>query len=274
MDQLIDVATWAGLVAAVFGIGLAIVAIWFTFSTDARSRRVSEQMIKSLQKIEGFVERSSSDTQGLIKVGWDRMLGNMANSTPEIPSGTGDSSIRQIAEGLAEEVRTQLDEGKGTSSGSVDEERIIQRVSDAIQAQLKASQRQGTSSLSSQVEGWMRTLSGITSTAYELIFVIARVKAAHLTRSQYEKLVGVSSKYQAAMSELRSDALLIPLTGQAVPRSDQPVYWLPPGQSDAIRAALELGIRDDPAERADVMRTLTSIGYLGQSSNSTPNGDR
>jgi len=108
MDHLIDVATWVSLIAALLGISLAIVAIWFTFSTDARSRRVSEQMIKSLQKIEGFVERSSSDTQGLIKVGWDRMLGNMATPTPDMSESTDDSTIKQIAEGLAEEVRTHL----------------------------------------------------------------------------------------------------------------------------------------------------------------------
>jgi predicted transcriptional regulator len=264
MDQLIDVATWVSLIAALLGISLAIVAIWFTFSTEARSRRINEQMIQSLQKIEGFVERSSADTQGLIKVGWDRMLGNVGTPSPRTTTdSTDDSAIRQIAQGLAEEMRAQLDTTKGAISESIDEDRIVQRVSEAIQAQLEVSQRQSRPTLSDQVESWTNVLSALSPTAYELAKFIGVYRREHLTRGEYGKLIGVNANYASAVRELRRAGVLVPLTGPSVPKKDQPVYWLPPGESQALLAAFELASGGGGrSERQDVIRALTDIGYL------------
>jgi len=115
--------------------------------------------------------------------------------------------------------------------------------------------------LSELVEGWGRTLSVLSPTAYQLIDIITKTK--HLTRDQYSKLIHAGPDYESAVMQLRRRGILVPLSAPDVPRRQQPVYWLPPGQSGAIRAAIELTPRDNPVERTAVRGVLTNIGYLG-----------
>lgn len=75
MSDVEKIALWVGLISSIVSIVLSIVAIVFAGIVDRSARNVSAQTIKSLQKIESYVERLSSDTTGLIKAGWDRMLG-------------------------------------------------------------------------------------------------------------------------------------------------------------------------------------------------------
>jgi hypothetical protein len=71
---------------------------------------------KSLQKIESEVERLSSDTTGLIKAGWDRMLGNVA-ATPDKSAGV---DAREMTSGLLAELLANAERHIGPQdSGSI-----------------------------------------------------------------------------------------------------------------------------------------------------------
>src|SRR5258706_2692276 len=93
------VATWAGLITGIAGSVLSVVVIWFALATEARSRAVSDQMIKSLQKIESAVDRTADDTQGLIKVAWDRLIPGAGVGAAD-PGPLDPSSSEQIASGI------------------------------------------------------------------------------------------------------------------------------------------------------------------------------
>ena len=257
MNQLIDVATWVGLFAGVVGMALAVVAIWFTFSTDARSRRVSEQMIRSLQKIETSVERSSADTQGLIKVAWDRMLGDSRQSvgSPDQSDSEPDSANNQIAAGLAEEVRSELSD----KNGALDEDRLVQRITEAIQAQLRAGQSSG-GRISDRVDYWLRTITHLSPPALALAQIMA--KDGHLNRSQYRSLSAANSTYARAIRELRTKGVITALAGEGEPRSQQPVYWFSPNDSRFIATALSLVPEVAGPRKDQLIKDLERVGYL------------
>ncbi len=104
MSDVELIALWAGLLAGVISVVLAIVAMVFTFAVDRRSSAINEQMIKSLQKIESTVEGVAGDTTDLIKVAWERMLpgGNGAGGDE---NGNEDEAIKAITAGVAAELR-------------------------------------------------------------------------------------------------------------------------------------------------------------------------
>lgn len=77
MTDVEKVALWIGLLSGAISIALSLVAIVFAILVDKRAKDVSDQTIKSLQKIESAVERQSDDTRELIKAGWDKMLGTV-----------------------------------------------------------------------------------------------------------------------------------------------------------------------------------------------------
>jgi hypothetical protein len=270
MSQLADVATWVALITGAVGITLSIVAIWFTFRVESSSRRVSETMIKSLQKIESSVERSSADTQGLIKVGWDRMLGSAGlvsetASTDSTAQTSDESNIKQIAAGLAEELKSELAPSNGTPAESIDEDRIVQRVSEAIQAQLRVGRRTTTIRSSDRVGEWVKLLSRLSPTSYELVRFLGDF--GHMNRNQYSALNRYSNALHEAIAELRRGGILVPLSGEKEGEfgEERPVYWFPPGEKDNIRIAFELDSRDYARRRHALGEVLRTIGYLNDS---------
>jgi mannose/fructose/N-acetylgalactosamine-specific phosphotransferase system component IIC len=60
MTDVEKIALWVGLIASIVSIVLSVVAIVFARIVDKSAREVSAQTIKSLQKIESYVERLSS----------------------------------------------------------------------------------------------------------------------------------------------------------------------------------------------------------------------
>ena len=67
MTQVETAGLWIGLISGIVSIVLSIVAIAFARAVDRSSRQVTEQTIKSLQKIETEVARLSDDTRELDK---------------------------------------------------------------------------------------------------------------------------------------------------------------------------------------------------------------
>ena len=78
MADVDKIALWAGLISSIVSIVLSIVAIVVAILVNSRSEKVSDQTIKSLQKIESSIERLSGDTSGLIKGAWDTMLASFS----------------------------------------------------------------------------------------------------------------------------------------------------------------------------------------------------
>src|SRR5215472_12657649 len=106
MSQVDSVALWAGLLSSIVGITLSLVAIVFTWAVNQRSSQVNDAMIKSLQKIESTMEHQAEETTNLIRVAWEKLLGNVGESNV-IESPVTDEAT---AEGAIEEIRDLLDE--------------------------------------------------------------------------------------------------------------------------------------------------------------------
>lgn len=149
MSQVETVAMWAGLIASIAGIVLSVAALVFGVWVNNRATEVSDQTIRSLQKIESAVERLSDDTRNLIKAGWDKMLGSVENlSAPQRAEAEDAEDERQpateIASGLAQEARADLGlTGERPSGGAVSPElvqrfeRVLENLEQSMAAQLK-----------------------------------------------------------------------------------------------------------------------------------------
>ena len=265
--QLQDVATWLGVITGIVGVTLSIVAIWFAVMVDQRSRQVTDQTIKSLQKIETSVERQSSDTQNLIKAGWDRMLGNTMGDGKQVAFGDNTEGLKQVATGIAAELRAELfltreDTSEGAETPVTRDVGSEVAVFDDAMRQLarafenQAAARFPRSGSSDPIDYWIHILGILDPTSYELAKALARY-GAHLERPQYLKL----SRHPVtrnAVRELRIVGLLAPLSNS----EGAPVYWFPPGVSNTIRAALSLLEREDADASAEVRRAMVDARYL------------
>ena len=264
MSQVEVVALWAGLIASIAGIVLSIAALIFGVWVNNRATQVNDQTIKSLQKIESTVERLSEDTRNLIKAGWDKMLGGFGDSPgPSKDDEDDEKSDREIASGLTDEAKAELgliDQHKSAQSKSTKEElqqidQVLNRLQETLQAQLRNASFRGRTGRGTDL--MIEKISGLSSKAQALLRAIS--PAWHLTRDQYQKLR--RSPISSALLELRAAGLLVPLSGTGDTGEKIPVYWLPPGPSRRIRAALQL-TSEPPADIQEiVVKELRNIGY-------------
>jgi hypothetical protein len=260
MTDVEKIALWVGLIASIISIVLSVVAIIFARIVDKSSREVSAQTIKSLQKIESYVERLSSDTTGLIKAGWDRMLGSVGKP----PNAEENVSAKEIAAGLLAEMRAEL----GLSETEQHDERHVswergEQLDDAfenIRSSLEAQLRTQTRSdrPSEALDQVLDILRGLSPQARALASLIASNR--HLTFDQFQQLLK-HSELAEAISELRAEGLLVPLEGVSRTGKAIPVYYFPPRLSDIVRAATLLlpEVADDLQKF--VASELMKVGY-------------
>ncbi len=144
MTDVEKIALWIGLIGTVVSIVLAIVAIVFSILVDRSARAVSAQTIRSLQKIESDVERQSEDTRGLIKAGWDKMLGNFSNT----PNEAVDLSTNEMVSGLIAEIRAKLGitEKEENSQTAIEQptakvNELLENLGTSLEAQIKTRNR-------------------------------------------------------------------------------------------------------------------------------------
>ena len=247
-----------GLIGTIASIVLALVAIAFAYVVDRRSKAVSDQTIRSLQKIESEVERSSEDTRSLIKAGWDKMLGSV--TSPMAAQSEAKQVAEQVAAGLVQELRadllTSLDDDIPTVAQSqVDRlDELLQRLEDSVQSQMR-----GAATVRKPSEALESTLAILQHLSSMTLALVDGISTAHITAEQYKALMdgGVLSE---PLRELRTSGLLVPLVGESRQRGPILVYWFPPGRSRSILAALPLveGVRDDL--RTIVGRELERVG--------------
>ncbi|HYI65415.1 MAG TPA: hypothetical protein VEW95_00665 [Candidatus Limnocylindrales bacterium] len=163
---------WVGLVASIVGIVLSIVAMVFAFAVDQRSRTVTNQTIQSLQKIETTVERMSSDTEGLVKAAWDKLL---------------------------------LGGQHGTAVPTAD----VQTPSATVSPESAALGGQGRPRSLSRVDMVMAQLANVSPAAVELARLLARGR--HLTHKEYHQLRDEGDYFAHALKDLRDVGLLVEL---------------------------------------------------------------
>ncbi len=260
MTDVEKIALWVGLIASIVSIVLSVVAIVFARIVDKSARDVSAQTIKSLQKIESFVERLSSDTTGLIKAGWDRMLGNVG--TPPVDNST--EAAREIAKGLLAEMRAELGlpeseqrDDATPSNGGEKLTEVFENLQNSLEAQLRT--QRSSDRPSKALDYILDVLTGLSPEAKALASVIAENKY-HLTFDQIQRLIG-KSPLGDAVSELRDKGLLVPLEGLSPTGKPIPVYYFPAGPSDVVRSALLLLPEIEPDLQAFVTSELEAVGY-------------
>ncbi len=259
MTDVDKIALWTGLISSIVSIVLSVVATTFAILVNNRSEKVSDATVKSLQRIESTVERLSDDTSGLIKAAWDAMLGSFSGNLAR-DSGISASAAREIASGVASEVRSDLSlpEGKSGKGGeaSVAElaervDRALERMQETVSAQLRGLAR---SNRPSSVLNKLRDLERLSPAARALAGSIK----AHLTRDQYDQLE--KGPLSPAIRELRQAGLFVPVTG-IEDGKEAPVYYFPPNQSRNLRSALLL-IERPPVEVRDLVKAeLDRVKY-------------
>ena len=232
MNEVEHIALWAGLISSIVGIVLSVVAITFSVLGSIRLERVTDQMIKSLQKIESEVERISEETSGLVKAGWERMLGNMA-SPREINGDSSRASAKEIAAGLTNEIRatlaeTEHDHETGAPNQIARIEERLGEIQSTITAMMSNSAdparlRDGYS--------WDTRIAKLPDLAREFAY---QIRMLHLTREQYEKL-RTDTHVGSALVRLRKAGILVPLSDHG--NSKSVVYWFPSRKSDEITSA-------------------------------------
>ncbi len=212
MTDVEVVALWVGLISSIVGVVLSVVAIAFAVLVNNRSSDINDKMIRSLQKVEFTVERSSDDTRELIKAAWDKMLGNVERASDPSPSSL---LVREITSGLSAELRTEL----GLYRPSRDqilpvETEQIKRLDDLLESVETSLALQmdilGHSENRGEAFDYiLEELAELSPEAQELASMIAR---RHLTSAQYQSLIR-GSQISEAIRELRESGFLVPLEG-------------------------------------------------------------
>jgi hypothetical protein len=255
LSDLEHVALWAGLIVGVASVVLAVVAIYFSIEVDRRSAQTAADTVRSLERIESRVETQSQDTRDLIKVGWERMLGNVEPSSGH--RSASDEGIREIAGGLAAEIRSTLGlpERESDTAAAHDDDlrRAVEQLQESLESQLLATRQRPAD----EVQFWMDRMLELSPGARALVGAISR---AHLTAAQVQELRG-DPVLAEAVRELRRSGLLVPLEGYDRRGERTLVYWFPPDTARAIRAA-ELMLPEPPFDlEAEIESKLAVLGY-------------
>ena len=263
MNQTETVAFWFSFVGSVVGIVLAIIAIAFSILVDRRSSRISEHTIQSLQKIESVVERLSSDTRELIKAAWDKMLGGVDKAQG---SESSDSSAKQIAAGIAAELRSELaalssekgTQGQGSQQKLDQLEGYLKELEASLMAQLrKATESARPSARFEEVTVLIRDLSART------FALLKAISSAHLTQPEYRQLS--AGPLGDSILELRKSGLLVPVVHETG-HGGVPCYYMPASIARIARAVLDTLPDPLPSLQRDVAEELEAVGYLPRTS--------
>lgn len=258
MAQVELVALWIGLIASIVGIVLSIVAIVFSVLVDRRSSKVSDHVIRSLQKIESAVDRSSTDTRELIKAAWDKMLGDV-DSAP--PAPINDASAKEIAAGIAAELRADLDQlSKTAVSGQaspVDMKKLEEAIQ-SLQASI-ASQLNIPSPASRPSETFDRVMKLLGTLSPQAQTLAQAIERHHLSMDEYRKLT--RGKIGDAIQELRENALLVPVIHKIGEGKEVPCYYYPSSIAHIVRAALPLLPKAPQDAITSVQEELKAVGY-------------
>jgi hypothetical protein len=255
---------WAGLISSVVSIVLSIVATTFAVLVNNRSEKVSDETIRSLQKIESAMERLSEDTSGLIKAGWETMLGSVSGRSHREEAPVSTTAAKELASGIVTELQSEIGltdkqqtDIKGEKEGSVlyeNIQRAIEGLRETLEGQITAQPR---ASRPSAVFRKMRQLRNLSPAAQELA---SYIKGMHLTKSQYRSLK--KGPLADAVGELRRAGVLTPLSGHGDAGEELLVYWFPSGQSKILRSALLL-LPSRPSDVRDlVKRSLDEVKYV------------
>lgn len=253
MNEVESVALWVGIFAGIAGIVLAVVAIWFARSVDDRAKRVSDQTIRSLQKIETKVEGLSDDTINLIKVGWDRMLGQVGseNATQD-PKGSAETLVG----GMTAELEARIGEEGDLSKEELEKFiALLEDIEAPLASQIAALSHAGSSA--GMMDHILRSLKSLSAEAQELV---GHLHTTHLSRDEYTQLL--ASDIGASLIELREEGLLVPLKGFSPAGEDNPVYYFPPTIVNELRAALNFLPENPPEVSSNVFRELLKAGYI------------
>jgi hypothetical protein len=262
MTQVEVVALWAGLLTGVASIVLSIVAIVTSILADRRSVSVSQHVIQSLQKIETTVAQQSGDTRQLIKAAWDKLLGAVDHQVLDRPNDS--SSAKEIAQGIAAELREEFRRASDTTSVSVPGssaaksahiEEVVENLEQSLEALLER-MREPTRPRDA-LEAVLNNVSSLSSEAQALLKVMYQ---QHLSRNQYQSLLK-SPFAGPALIELRRRGLITPVQGQSNNGKPIPCYYFPSDMGKALRAAIQLlpPLPDSIEER--MRKDLTATGY-------------
>lgn len=256
-DQINAVALWAGLLSSIAGIVLSVGAFVFGIVANNRATAVSDQTIKSLQKIESAVEQLSDDTRTLIKAGWEKMLSGVSTASSIVE---GHDDIAPVAkDGLTEEVISRLTKIEGFNNGlaTLDQVQEIQKVVEQLRKSinLQAKNQSTQKTPTSDIDRLVSVLDKLNPYSRAMFEVIASNR--HLTEAQYDALL--DSKYGDDFQELRDAGLIVPLAGLEKDKK-VPVYWLPSSYAKVHKVARQMS-RVETSIRPDVAGALREIGY-------------
>jgi hypothetical protein len=253
LTQVETVGLWVALIVGVVSIVLSVVAILFARDVDRRSIEISNQTVRSLETIETTVQRLSEDTGGLIKVAWERMLGNVGPSVAQ-----SDRDLQTVLAGLLGEFRqdaSELAPGTGIENLARDVGKRLDRAT---------SHRSGHN-YEGAPRNWafnaaVQAVESLSPLAIELLRAFER--GPRLTRAQYQGLRR-DDEISAALDELRDSGILIAFQHDATD-THETVYGVAPWFRDVIGPALVFTGHESPSalEAQRVTKSLRDVGHI------------
>jgi len=249
MDEVERVALWIGLLGSVVSTSLAVVALAFTYVVNKRSDNVSDQTIRSLERIQGSVQRVSDDTTNLIKAGWDKMLAGLAVPSPQ------DAELepaQEVAAGLRAEISETL---RPTDGAQMDMKDLVDELANNAEDAVKAGALEASDSARA-VDRVLSLLDQVSPAARELAKVLA-FGPRHLKRTEYQLLMH-DPRTSQAVREMRSLGFLTPRVHR-YGDGHELVYYFPSRLNRAVRAAFML--RTHEPEQPDILEALAAAGY-------------
>lgn len=257
MGTVGTIGLWIGIISGIISITLAIVAIVISASVNRRANDINDQTIKSLQKIETEVERLSEDTRGLIKAGWDKMLGSFGISKAD--DLLDEDAIRKVSEGLVAELKSEID------SASTDTH-LSKKQSDELSSMYKKIEERLSSIIeSSQSISSARyfpdiILDKLRKLSPLAIALLNEIRPRHLTDENYKSLLDGELLRQPVL-ELRKVGFLVPLPGYSKEYKEIPVYYYPPNMTRLLNALMPIS-QDIPLEVGEIVKNeLQRIHY-------------
>jgi hypothetical protein len=260
VEHVEHVATWVGLITGVIGVTLSLLAGWFAFEVNKRADTINNQVITTLQKIESAVERTSTDTQGLIKVAWHRLVVNGEHTGHELPDDSEEKTeARSMTSGLAAEAVAEMagrSNGGANGNGSGGLASLEQRFEELLSfAEIRGGVNHGDQPSSTALAELGRRIEDASPLAVEVVRALSEA-GAPLQRQQYADLVAIAT-FGEALTELRRCGILAPLSSSGERYS----YYFPPGVDTLVPHAVTLFAGEFPTERALVASAFTHVGY-------------
>ena len=193
--------------------------------------------------------------------------GSGGRARDDSTDGLGNDTAKQIALGVAAELRSDLAAIEGSQTLAADLNNLVAQFEETIEAQLESASNKSRRAQTDQI---FDALDSLSPTALALVVALANGRL-HLNAAQYSALK--QGSLGSAIRELRKSGLLVPLSGHEK-NEKTVVYWLPPGSAGTVGGLARLLDPPEAEVSEEVANELRRVGYKPRSTRRTTTDHR